>query len=84
MRGGRACARDRTKKANDALILHTQKVINDPEYGLVISLQGDHRQGVVDFLVTCVSSPPPAPRRRRQVLTRACASVAERKLSLAN
>jgi len=62
MRGGRACARDRTKKANDALILHTQKVINDPEYGLVISLQGDHRQGVVDFLVTCVSSPPPPPR----------------------
>ena len=52
MRGGRACARDRTKKANDALILHTQKVINDPEYGLVISLQGDHRQGVVDFLVS--------------------------------
>ena len=27
-------------------------VINDSEYGWIISLQGDHRQGVVDFLVS--------------------------------
>ena len=27
-------------------------VINDAEYGMIISLQGDHRQGIVDFLVS--------------------------------
>jgi translation initiation factor 1 len=27
-------------------------VIDDPEYGMIISLQGDHRQGVVDFLIS--------------------------------
>ena len=45
-----------TKKAINFKNLYAVKcngsVINDAEYGMIISLQGDHRQGVVDFLVS--------------------------------